>query len=445
MEGNNGQKKIDLTNRFLESKLAGRAQRAFVWWSGGRLNKTTILIMLLIASINVYYSYPLFHKDVSSAYNSSMFVLLSSLLSDIGIIYPSLFFVIVTAIAVSFAPISVYLFVRKVAMRHELTALLATILFIFPSPFSNSLPLAFAVLNGDGAHAFVFAFVPLFLLYVQAYLSTGVFIWGVFAVFGTAAIAILSPFMLFNLLIFYVILTVAEGFLGNMRIKVARLFLLLLSAFGLSFFWYYPTVLTQIVILSHVKVTALRLLSILPLAVPAIPVVGAITFLIFDGREKLKPIFISMACFLTYLGLYFVSKTINTTGIFTPDRYILELSFSLSFFVAVIVVLLAEIAMRNYLVKMKRPALYFLAISIPSAIIGFIAIYLLYSGQYARELISKAQISSVFTLGIGNIQRIFALTPFFILASLISIFVFLALMVALFRFPLPKTPWGNKA
>src|SRR3989344_3513200 len=265
---NNGKKGIDLTDRVWESKLTGRAKLAFSWWRGGRLNKTTLVLMCFVASTNVFFAYPLFRQDVSSAYNSSAFVFISRLLSDLGIIHPSLFFSLVTAIAISFAPVSMYLFVRKIVLRHELTALLATILFILPNFFSpDTFPLVGAVLNGDGAHAFVFAFVPLFLLYVQAFLSTGVFIWGIFAIFGTALIAILSPFVMFNLLIFYTILTISEGFLGNFRVKFARLLLLLVCALALSFFWYYPTVLSQIFIMSHVKSTLVASWLVLPLAI----------------------------------------------------------------------------------------------------------------------------------------------------------------------------------
>ncbi|MBI2034177.1 MAG: hypothetical protein HYT11_00395 [Candidatus Levybacteria bacterium] len=439
-----GKKGIYLTNRFWESKVAERAHRAFFWWRGGRLNKTTLILMCFVASANVFLAYPLFRKDVTSAYNSSAFVAVSELLSELGIVHTSLFFSIVTAIAISFAPISMYLFVRKIVLRHELTALLATLLYILPNPLSpHFFPLVGAVLNGDGAHAFVFAFVPLFLLYVQAFLSTGVVIWGIFAILGTAIIAILSPFVMFNLLIFYTILAVAEGFLGNFRVKFARLLLLLAFAFALSFFWYYPTIITQIFIMSHVKRTLIASWSVLPLAIPVLPVIGTVSFLVFDGREKLKPIFISSALLVAYLALYLVSKSIHTTGIFTPQRYTIELAFSLSFFLAVIGILLVEMVMRNYLSKIKNTGLFLLAIFFPSIIFGFFGLQLLYLGKLARDSIIKAQISNTFIPGIGNIERVFRIDIFFIGASFMSFIVFCVLVLALFRFPFAKYAGGK--
>ncbi len=437
MENQDIKRGIDFENRFGESK--SYIEHAFSWWNGGKLNRKTFLFLCTVLLINTILVYPIFGKDTSAAYSSSVALsLISDVLSFTLHVTKSSFFSGITTFSLCIAPISFYLFVRKIVMRHELTALFATLLFILPNPIFNNVPIMIhALLKGDGAHIFMFSLIPLFLLYVQSFLANGMPILGALAAIGTAGIAIISPFALFNLLLFYIILTIAEGFLGNFRVKVMRLIFLLLTAFALSLFWYYPTVIMQILILSYVKVAMSKFLSILPIAIPLLPIVGAISFLIFDRRERLKPIFISMFFFLMYLFLFSISSDLQISGIFTAERYTIELSFASSFFLAVLIVLLVELGIRSILENINNKLLLgFLFLG--EFLLGTVLCFITYQAiTIVHTYINIQSIATPYTIGIGGIKRIFDFRDISsIIVSCISFLTFMILFFVTIKYPL---------
>lgn len=436
MEDTKIRRGIDFRNRlWQEGGLANNAAHAFTWWKGGKLNKTTIFFLFIVFTINLFFVFPVFTRNISASFSSSAALLfLANIFANFGI-NTNNFFSFLTIISLAFSPIAFYLFVRRMAMRYELIALLATLIFILPTPlFKNGSPLAWAVLNGDGAHALAFAFIPLFLLYVRAFIATGISYWGVGSIIGCAAIAIISPFAFFNLLIILTVITIAEGFVGKLRVRLARLFFILVFSFTLSFFWYYPNIITKIVLLEHVAFTIQKLLSVLPLAIPVVPVLGALFFLVFDRRERLKPIFVALTLSLIYFFLFTVSRTINTTGIFTADRYILEISFASSLLIALIFILLSELLVRNYLLKVKRKIISYGSIFLASLFMAGISFGIYLNAKGVRDAMYSTQIVSPYNLGIGNISRVFNLNEISsILASVISFATFIFLMFILFK------------
>lgn len=436
MENRNIKRGIDLQNRLLQSELGQRFQSAFVWWRGGNLNKNSLFFIFAIFVINLFLVYPLFSRDVTVSFSSSALLIIADLFDRLGILHKSQFFSIIVFFSLSFAPISYYLFVRKVALRHELTAFLASLLFILPTPFfKDGMPMLGAILNGDGAHALIFAFIPLFLLYMQAFIATGLPAWGVMSSIGTAIIAIISPFAFFNLLIIFMVITVAEGFLGGLRIKLARFLFLVFSSLALSFFWYYPNVTMKIVAMVHVNFAIQKFWSVFPLLIPVIPILGVLSFLIFDKREKLKPIFIGMALFLIYFFLFTVSKILNITGIFIAERYLIGLSFAASFFFAVIFVLLAELAVRNYILTIKNNLILFAVVFSTSSLIVFLLAESLDSIKRVQTEIATKPILNASSFGIGAIQRSFNFSNIpSVLAVLVSLITFILLLIILGRF-----------
>lgn len=435
MENQNIKRGIDLQNRLLQS-LGGRFQHAFVWWKGGKLNKNSLFFIFAIFVINLFLVYPLFSRNVTVSFSSSALLIIADLFERLGILHKSQFFSIIVFFSLSFAPISYYLFVRRVALRHELTAFLASLLFILPTPFfKDGMPLISAILNGDGAHALVFSFIPLFLLYVQAFISTGLPAWGVMSSIGTAIIAIISPFAFFNLLIIFMVVTIAEGFLGELRIKLARFLFLISASLALSFFWYHPNVIAKIAVLSHINFALKKFWSIFPLFVPIIPVLGALSFLIFDRRERLKPIFIGFTLFLIYFFLFTISKALNTNGIFIAERYLMELSFATSLFFAVIFAILAELAVRNYIVKISNNIILFLVVFLASSLIVFLLAASLVGIRGVQTEIATRPILNASSFGIGAIQRSFDFSNISsVLASLVSLVTLVFLLIILGRF-----------
>lgn len=427
-------RRIDFENRFLQ-KGVSRFRHAFAWWKGRKLNKITLLFLIVVFVINLFVVYRLFGRNVTPSFSSSSLLLFAGFLEHLGILNKSQFFSFITIFSLSFAPIGYYLFVRKTAMRHELITLVATLFFVLPNPLTNGgSVLTSAILNGDGSHAVTFSFIPLLLLYMQAFISTGFSVWGFIVIFITAIIAVVSPFAMFNLLILFAIITISEGFFRNLREKFLRLLFLLVSSFLLSFFWYYPNVITQILVLSHVSYIIGKLTSILPLAIPIIPIVGLLLFLVFDGREKLKPVFLGLFLFIIYISLYLISRDLEIAGILTSDRYLLELTFSASYLFAMIFVFVIELLFRGYIFRIKNNILLFLSI-FGFVLFAFLFISFAVEGVLKSNVaVGKQPIINSYGVGIGNIGRAFNFNDVsFVLASSVSFATFISLLFFLRR------------
>jgi len=428
MENQDIKRGVDFETRFGEQSRA--LDSAFLWWRGEKFNKKTVIFLSLLFTINFIVVFPILGKNFAPAYSSSSLLLdIAGVLKHV-FISPELFFSIVTTLALCLAPITSYLFVRRVAMRHEITAFLASLFFILPNPFFGQLPVMItALLQGDGAHVLVFSLLPLFLLYVQAFLKTGVPALSVLCIIGTAIIAVVSPFAVFNLLIIFFILTIAEGFLGSLRLKLFRLVFLIFGATLLASFWYYPNILSKIAVLSHVKFAFDKFISVLPLAVPIIPVAGALSFLIFDRREKLNPIFISTALFLSYVFLYNLSRDFSMSGIFTPDRYVLELGFSSAFFVAILCILLTELGIQKLLPKIERAQALRLLLGLQFVSAVLIGFFMFQGFAAVQKHADQKIMANQFSAGVGGIKRTFSVTDF---TSLLWLFISFATLFCLF-------------
>jgi hypothetical protein len=436
MENQDIRRGIDFENRF--GQTAWHISHAFSWWQGKKLNGKSFIFIISVFIINLLIIYPLFGRDLTKAYTSSAFLLLVSQFFQAVFHLPKqVLFSFLTIVSLSFVPVSFYLFVRRMALRHEFTALLATLILILPNPFFYNTPiLVNALLHGDGAHVLVFSSLPLLLLYVQAFFAKGIPLLGFLSVITTAFIAIVSPFMLFNLVIFYSVLVLAEGFQGKLRLKLLRYFFLLLSSGALCLFWYYPNLFTRIVFLKHVQFAFVKFTSIMPLAIPIIPVAGALAFLLFDRREKLKPIFVGLSLFLVYMTLYATSAQLNISGIFTADRYLPELVFSASFFLSMLFVLLSELIIRNTLLRENRMSVLFLSIACASFGLAMVVLLTVRGIGIVHEYLDGVSIENNYSGGIGTIHRVFDIRDVSsIIASLISVGTLLFLLFLVKKYP----------
>ena len=438
MESEKVKRGIDFSNRVGEAQFSDNYRKSLAWWKGGKLDKKTFVFISLIFIMNLITISPLFGRDVSGSFvSSAAFMLIASILERFFFLPTDIFFSFITIFSLSIAPVTFYLFIRKIALRHELTALIATLIFIFPNPFFDYTPsLGAAVLYGDGAHVVVFSFIPLFLLYVESFIATGIPILGVLTVIGTAIIAILSPFMMFNLLIIYPVLAIAEGFLGNLRIKLLRMVFLFVAAFCLSLFWYFPTFFSRGIQLSHVVYTIDKSLSLFPLLIPLVPLFGALFFLVFDRRKRLKPIFIGLSLLTIYIMLFSVSRDIMMGGVFTPERYRLELTFAGSITFSLLFIICGETLTREAFKYKRNKSIYALATLLAFAslfailAISLISVY----GSYLFMAIEPMHRSS--GIGVGNLIRIFKFNDIpSLLIDLISLSTFIFLIYVLKTYP----------
>src|SRR5947209_7195500 len=120
---------VSFETRLGHEKL--RLRQAFGWWKGGRLGQRTLLFISIIWILNFVLIFPVFGRNMTPAYSSSSFLVLISLFCQRFLHIPQFFFFgVLTFCSLTFAPVSFFLFVRKIVMRHEVTAFIAAILFI---------------------------------------------------------------------------------------------------------------------------------------------------------------------------------------------------------------------------------------------------------------------------------------------------------------------------
>src|SRR3989344_623664 len=424
MEDVDTKRGIDLQNRFWDD-IVNKGFKDKFYWKGTSINKITVFALFVIFCLNVFIVSSIISKDLTPAFSrSSSLMLIADFVEKIRIIDKSQFFLVLSLLMLFWAPINIYLFVRRIVYRHEFTAFLATLLFVLPNPISkNGMPLIYTIFQGDGAHALAFSFIPFFLLHFKTFIHGGLFALGFLSIIFASVVMIISPFAFLNLLILFLIITVSEGFLGGFRIKFVRLFFVLISSFCLSFFWYDPAVISKI----------------LPIFIPVVPVVGAISFLIFDRREKLQPIFISIFLFLSYLVMYIISSSLNMQGIFVPSRYSIELSFSAALFVALILGFIFDLGYRKIkesVIFKKNNKRIFLLAFISTVTMTLLLLVMIQNVISLRSELILTGIEATYSKGVGSVEREGLLSSVSsIMASGLSILTLVLLIYALKYYP----------
>lgn len=421
---------IELGRRILQSRLGKTISKNFAWWRGGRLNKISLLLLTIVFIINLIIIVPLLQRDVTASYNSSALLGVARIVEYIKLASKSQFFTIVTIIFLSFAPISIYLFTRKIVLRHDLIAFTATLFFILPVPLiKNGSPLVEGMLNSDGAHVLAFSFIPFLLLFFQSHIITGSHGVGVFTILSSAIIAIISPFAMFNLLILFSVITISEGFLGQFRLRATRMIGVILNAFLLSLFWYFPNFFAKIILMEHLRTTISKLWSIFPIAIPIIPISAIIFFLIFDRREKLKPIFIAISLLIIYFILYSMSSSLAISGLFTAERYVSELNFAIALIASLGVILVGELLVRKYIFNDARHSFKVLLFIL--SCVGVILWYGIITAAGIKTIhgeIATSRIRTPYHEGIGSFQNSFSLSVLSFIGGAVSLIELLHLL-----------------
>ena len=227
--------------------------------------------------------------------------------------------------------------------------------------------------------------------------------------------------------------------MGGFRIKFVRLFFVLISSFCLSFFWYDPAVISKIIRIESMVFAISYFSKILPIFIPVVPVVGAISFLIFDRREKLQPIFISIFLFLSYLVMYIISSSLNMQGIFVPSRYSIELSFSAALFVALILGFIFDLGYRKIkesVIFKKNNKRIFLLAFISTVTMTLLLLVMIQNVISLRSELILTGIEATYSKGVGSVEREGLLSSVSsIMASGLSILTLVLLIYALKYYP----------
>lgn len=406
LEAQNIKRGIHFGNRMGEGKLLKEVEEGLSENSHKDFTKLSIFLLSLVFLINLFVVYPIYKQNVLPSFSSHVFFLIGTWVNLTGIISAEQFFLFLSIVALAFAPVGIYLFVRKNAQGDDLVAFIASLLFVLPNPLINDgTPIVGAIMRGDGAHGLVFAFAPLLLMGVQNFIASGNFAYGIIPALAVGAVAIISPFACFNLLILYSVVTLADCFMGNLRLKLFRLSFIIGSGFALSAFWYIPHIITRVASLDYVKLSFQKILFTLPVAIPAVPIIGTITFLIFDRRKKLRPILMAMATLIIYFLLYSVSRSLKLAGIFTPDRYEPEFAFAAAFAISVLVVPLIQVGVRHYIIKRQNKVVVALSGVLFALVISGLVLLNMDTFMAVRSNIANSRVNSSINIGISSFPR----------------------------------------
>lgn len=205
----------------------------------------------------------------------------------------------------------------------------------------------------DEAHLAAFGLFPLILTFFLRFLRQPTVNLLLGSAIGTAAIALISPFALFTFLIFFATINYSEMLLGHGRVKLFYGLLVLFLAAGVCSFWYHPVFLIKIFQAEHGTAIVSILWSLLPPSFFLIPVLGAFSFLLFDRKPNLQPVFLSLSQFFIFFMLLFIGMRLSEVYIPAPGRFLPEFFLSLAFLVAVLFVIMVETVRSNTTLILK--------------------------------------------------------------------------------------------
>ncbi len=240
-------------------------------------------------------------------------------------------------IAYLVGPVFVYFYVWEMTQR-RLTSFLAALIYTLPT-----FRLSQIISLGDAAHVVALSFIPLVLIFFSRFLRKPNLNSAIIVISSVVLVALTSPFGLFTLLIFLGLGAYAEMLLGHGRAKIIYTLLILLGAFGVSAFWYHPALVMKI--FSAEQGTALFniLWNLVPLSFFLAPVLGAFSFLIFDRKPDLQPVFLSISQFFIFFLLVLVGTHISSLYVPVPSRFLPELSLATAFVLALLLTNIYEI------------------------------------------------------------------------------------------------------
>lgn len=183
--------------------------------------------------------------------------------------------------------------------------------------------------TGDGAHGFALASLPLVLLVFRQFINHATADSFIFSLMGVALVSLISIFGFLNLVFFSIFLTISEMLLGQARIKLLRFLAVFIFGWGMAAFWYHPGFLLSLAKSPQGEMVLSTLSKLIPLSFFIVPVFGAFSFLIFDRKPNLQPLFLSFSLVSFYLIV--VSASSFGMALPLPDRFLPEFFLSLSF------------------------------------------------------------------------------------------------------------------
>lgn len=205
----------------------------------------------------------------------------------------------------------------------------------FPLSLPSLVALGFIV--SDSAHIIGLLLTPIPLYYSLKFLRKPLFPYFLTAIISVSFVGLISPFSLLNLFILSLIFGFSEVMLGEGRLKFVRLITITLCGIFLTSFWYHPGFVLSLLNTQSWLSTIASLSALAPLLFFVIPVASIVSFLIFDRKPQLQPLFLSLAITIVYGLIHFSESTLGTR-VAVPFRFLPEYALGTSFLLGVVIV-----------------------------------------------------------------------------------------------------------
>lgn len=326
--------------------------------SGGISSKyKDIILASILFGFNFFFLFPLFGQEYPSITFSAPILPVAARI--ISFVMPLNFSQAVGVLVLISFPLSSvfwYAFFKSLS-KNTFLSFFAGLIFLLPWFFLPRLHLFWQ--RGDGIHALGFAFLPLAGIAIVKFLRAGSFNLFLMAFLGVSLVALASPLSLLNLYLFFFVLTFSEMLLGEARVKILRLFSVCLFAQGISSFWYHPEYLLSLSKSDQGRLALASFWKLIPVSFFTIPIFGAFSFLIFDRKIKLQPLFFALTFTLIYLGLVASENFGGYLSLSLPARFFPEFYAGLSLLLAILVNTLINLPKRGLVLGNIHPRLAF--------------------------------------------------------------------------------------
>ena len=311
-------------------------QRKF-WWTKYHAE---LLIVLVLQTITLFVVHPVWNTNAPDIpYSGPIVPLLARGISALGVELSHAYQVVHIGAFLLF-PLSMYAFIRIVTER-KLVGFFAVIIASFPFyPFAQVRAHA-AFFGGDGPHIVSLTFIPLALGMLLRFIQKGKITYFFYSSILFALVLLISAFGYMNLLLFAGLICFSEMLLGNGRLKVSRLLVVVVASYALTAFWYNPGLLYWMIASPFGDDVRYMIQRLIPISMFSVPVLAVFGYLLFDRKPDLQPVFLA-----SFFSICFAIIALSGGGVFpgSPSRYVAEFGLSLAFLASIVIVKLADYA-----------------------------------------------------------------------------------------------------
>lgn len=326
-------------------------ERSNLWFSkngnrehvGKIFDNITVVYSLVLAVFSFVLFWPLVSKiNFEEAFFTPLVPFLIGFIVDFSVpVNDAMKAIFIASFVVSAC--GVYFLVRDLTKRQVAPILASLIYLIPPIPifvFSylrpgqltqevTSAQRFLTTVYGDVAHLLGLALVPFVILFFLRYLKSSSKKDFLLCVVLIALVLLSNRSQAVYMLIVLVIAAFSEFFLGLVRLKIKRVFLVILFAFGLVSFWYTPTFWVESALVFYRQMASnFQFLFPLPFIIGLLSIF--FSFVFFGKKQERQAIFVFFLLFVVFLVMTFVWLVNAKPLVIHPQRLIPDLNMFFS-------------------------------------------------------------------------------------------------------------------